>query len=267
MAYFVFVKLKLTYLFIFILPTINAFSQEKTINIHGKVFSNNNVVSDVHVYNVTKKTGVISNDLGKFDLRVSLNDTLYISSLEFEKATIIVTLKNIEAKEILIELIPLINKLDEIFLRHLTGDLNFDISNKPKDTIPKHNFVIKANDFSKVLPFDHYASDKRPNAQDITDPIGKPGGGATLTDKRYQKLLKLKRELSQKKDFPSDIKIDFGIDYFTDQLKIPEEKINHFLSYCEYSDSNIIFKYYHNQVLKVIEILNEESKIYNAIKN
>lgn len=246
---------------------MNAFSQEKPISIHGKIFSFKNFVPDVHVFNMTKNIGTISNDLGEFRLVVSQNDTLYISSLGFEKISILVTSKNIETQEILIELMPLVNKLDEVFLRHLTGDLNFDIANTPIDTIPKHNFVFKLDDLNKKLPFDNYDYDKRPNAQDITDPIGKPGAAATLPDKRYQKLMKLKRELAQKKDFPSGIKIDLGIDYFTNKLKIPEEKINHFLSYCEYRDSNIIFKYYNNKVLEVIEILNEESKTYNAIKN
>jgi len=252
-------------LFLFILLAMNAFSQEKRISIHGKIYSNKNIVPDVHVYNVTKKIGVISNNLGEFRLVVSQNDTLYISSLEFEKATITVTFKNIEATKILIELMPLVNKLDEVFLRHLTGDLNFDIKNKPLDTIPKHNFVFKTNDLNKKLPFDNYAVDKRPNAQDITDPIGKPGAAATLPDKRYQRLLKLKRELAQKKEFPEAIKKELGVDYFTITLGIKKEKIFQFLSYCEYRD--VFSKYYGNKVLEVIEILNEESEIYNAIKN
>ena len=265
MFYFVFVKLKSTNLFILLLLATNAFSQEKTINIRGKIYSENNYIPDVHVFNTTQKAGTISNDLGVFHLSVKLKDTLMISSLEFEKSTIIVTLKNIEAKEILIKLIPLVNKLDEVFLRHLTGDLNFDIGNKPKDTIPKHNFVFKSNDLSKKLPFDNYAIDKRPNAQDITDPIGKPGAGVGLPDKRYRQLLKLKRELAQKKEFPEAIKNELGIDYFTIILNIKEEKIYQFISYCEYRE--IVSKYYSNKVLEVIEILNEESKKYNAIKN
>lgn len=265
MFYFVFVKIKLANLFIFLLLGTSIFSQEKTISIYGKMYSHNKAISDAHIFNITKKVGAISNDLGEFELRVSLNDTLYISSLEFEKVKTIVTKKNMETKEIFIELIPLVNKLDEVFLRHLTGDLNADIANTPIDTIPKHNFEIKVNDLNKELPYDNYASDKRPNAQDMTDPIYLSGGGATLPDKRYDKLLKLKRELAQKKEFPEVIKRELGIDYFTANLNIKEEKIHQFLSYCEYRD--IVSKYYNNKVLEVIEILNEESKKYNAIKN
>ena len=115
------------------------------------------------------------------------------------------------------------------------------------------------------MPNDDYAKDKRVNAQDITDPIGPMGAAATLPDKRYQQLLKLKRELKQKKDFPDKIKRDLGIGYFTKNLNIPEDQINLFLSYCEYRD--VVEKYYNNKELEVIEILNQESKNYNAIKN
>jgi len=57
----------------------------------------------------------------------------------------------------------------------------------------------------------------------------------------------------------------FGLAYFTDKLHIPEEKIDHFLAYCE--DRNIIAEFYKNNLLEVIQILREESEAYNAIKN
>jgi len=244
---------------------MNTFSQEKTISIYGKIYSVDTLVANVHVFNLTKKIGTISNDIGEFKLIVSENDTLYISSLEYEKTKIIVTKTNIEAKEIFIKLNPFVNELEEIFLRHLTGNLSFDIANKPVDTIPRHNYEFKLSDLNKVLPNDDYAKDKRVNAQDITDPIGPMGAAATLPDKRYQELLKLKRELKQKKEFPDKIKRDLGIAHFTKNLNIPEDQINFFLSYCEYRD--VVEKYYNNKELEVIEILNQESKNYNAIKN
>lgn len=265
MVYFVIMKLKPTYLLLLILFAVNAFSQEKTITIQGKIYSNKIFVPYVHVYNVTKKIGAISNDLGEFELRVKLNDTLYISSLEYEKKTIVVTSENIASNEIIIELVSLVNKLDEVFLRHLTGDLNFDIQNKPEDTIPKHNFKFNSADINKELAMEVYDVNKRPNAQEITDPIGKPGATGSLPDKRYQKLMRLKRELALKKEFPDAIEKELGVDYFTNTLGIEEDRIFQFLSYCEYRD--IFTKYYDNKVLEVIEILNEESKTYNALKN
>ena len=101
---------------------MNTFSQEKTISIYGKIYSVDTLVANVHVFNLTKKIGTISNDIGEFKLIVSENDTLYISSLEYEKTKIIVTKTNIEAKEIFIKLNPFVNELEEIFLQHLTDN-------------------------------------------------------------------------------------------------------------------------------------------------
>ena len=258
-------KLKLTNSFFFIFLALNCFSQEKQITIQGKIYSTNNIVKNVHVFNLTKKAGTISNDLGLFELKVSINDTLLISSIQYEKKYILITKKNVEAKQIEIELISLVNVLDEVFLKHLSGDLNLDIANKPEDTIPKHNYK-PLRTYNKTR-FDGNENDGyiNPMRKDFTNPIGGSGAGAPLPDKRYKKLLKLKRELKQKKEFPEIIKRELGIDYFTVTLKIPREKINHFLSYCEYR--NIVEKYNNNKQLEVITILNEESKKYNAIKN
>jgi len=266
MFFFVKVKTKLASLPIFIFLAINTYSQEKSITIYGKIQSGNKSIADVHVFNLSKNFGTISNDLGEFDLRVSENDTLFISSLEYEKIKVIITKKNIEVAEIYIKLTSAVNQLDEIILRQLTGNLGVDIVSTPKDDFPNHNFELKLGDLNKNIPEDSYSKAKRTNAQATVDPLGPPGGaGIGLPDKRYEKELKLKREIAQKKQFPNDIKSNLGVDYFTNKLNIPVEKINHFLSYCEYQ--NIVEKYYHNQVLEVIKILNQESKNYNAIKN
>jgi len=49
-------------------------------------------------------------------------------------------------------------------------------------------------------------------------------------------LLKQKRELTLKKEFPDAIKNQLGIEYFKNTLNIEENKIFQILSYCEYRD-------------------------------
>ena len=258
-------KIKLTAFTLFIFFTIDCYSQEDRINLFGIIFSNKTPIADVHIFNISNKQGTITNEFGEFQLKAAVNDTLYVSSLEYEKVYVLVTEKNIDLKQINIELVPLVNQLDEVFLRHLTGDLNIDLANKPKDTIPKVGYVYNKIDLNKTLPSDSYSKDKRPSAQAITDPIGPVGGGVGLPDKRYEKEQQLKREIARKSKFPEKITREFGITYFTEDLNIPEEKINNFIAYCQYR--KIYEKYYNNHVLEVIQILKEESINYNAIKN
>lgn len=244
--------------------TWNSNAQDKTVILGGKVTSNSKTLANVHIYNMSKAKGTVSNDIGVFELTASVSDTIYVSSLQYEKQKFIITKKNIEQKHLSIDLKPSINQLDEVFLRHLTGDLNFDMANKPKDTIPIMGYVYNKKDLYKSSFTDQTDASNRPDPKANTNPIG-GGAGVSLPDRRYEALLKLKRELKQKKNFPDLLKHDLGIEYFTVTLKIPEEKINNFISYCEYK--NIVYKYHHNKQLEVIKILNEESKTYNAIKN
>ena len=243
---------------------MNCFSQEKHIVITGKLFSISDSVNDVHIINLNNLSGTISNDNGEFEIIVQQNDTLLFSSLPYEKIKIVITKNHIFLKKMEVQLIPFVNKLEEVFLHGLTGNLNVDLEKKPKDTIPKHNFVLKKSDFNKILPPDKHGFNKAPNAVKLTDPNYIEGMGiSTGPDKRLE--AKLKRELKRKKDFPIKIKKDLGINYFINNLKIPEEKINHFLAYCEYK--NIIEEYNKNNLLEVIKILREQSITYHEIEN
>jgi len=258
------VNIKLVNLLLFILVSLRCFSQEKTIILEGNIFSSNSPVSNAHIYNISKKIGAISNEEGLFKIKASESDTLFISSLEFKKLTFVISKENIIAKKVEIELVQSVNELDEVFLKHLTGNLSLDLANKSKDTTPIMGWVYKKQDLYTIPSIDENDATTRADPKANTDPIG-AGAGATLPDKRYQELLRLKRELAQKKQFPEIIKRELGIEYFTITLKIPEERINHFLSYCEYRE--IIHKYFNNKQLEVISILKEEIKNYNEIKN
>jgi len=260
-------NLRLTNLPIFVFFVIYSYSQEKQTVITGKIFSFSESVNNVHIINLNNLTGTISNDNGEFEIKVHLNDTILFSSIQYEKIKIAITKKHLNSKIMEITLIPSINNLDEVFLHGLIGNLNLDLAKKPKDTTPKHNFAFKLSDLDKKLPEDKYGFLKSPNAQDITDPIkmNGAGGSATIPDYYMIGVRKLKRELKNKKDFPSKIIKDLGINYFTNNLKIPKEKIAHFLAYCEFK--NIIEEYNKNNLLVVIKILREESITYNEIKH
>ncbi len=260
-------KIKLTGLFILIFLAMKCFSQENPVILYGNIISFNKSVSDVHVFNLNNKHGSISNNFGNFEITASLNDTLFFSSIQFKRKIIIITENHIKSNKILIQLIPLVNILDEVFLKGLTGSLEIDGRNIPKDTLPKHNFAIIPGEVSKLRPDYEKDLSKPPNSEAFTNPIQMYGigGSVAIPDKRYEEQRKFKHILSRKKQFPIKIINELGVDFFTTNLKIQEGKINHFISYCEYR--NIIDTYYNNNLMEVIQIFQEESIVYNAIKN
>jgi len=262
-------NLKLTNLFVFIIIAMNGFSQEKSMVLSGKILSSSTAVSNVHVFNLNSRLGTVSNDLGVYVISVKLNDTLLFSSLQYKRMQLIVTNEHLKNRIINVNLIPDVNILDEVFINDLTGDLDYDMKNKPKDTIPESNFKYDPSQL-KQDPFspNYVQEQSEPDARRMTDPTmagGGVGGSATIPNYALLAELKLKRELARKKKFPEKIKKEFGLDFFTNKLKIPEGRINEFISYCESRD--ILKIYYSNNVLEVIRILKEESKNFNNIED
>jgi hypothetical protein len=253
-------KRKLTCLFLLVFFAMKSFSQEKYALISGKIISLGNAVGNVHIVNLNTKLGTVSNDGGEFEMLVSLNDVLLFSSIEYERKEIKITDNFIKYKKLVVELIPSVNALNEVFIEGLTGNLNYDIKKVPNDTVRKHSFFLKPGDLEKALPPDLNGPKKAP----YVGAFPPAAGGVPIPDARYEAEQRMKREISRKKQFPSKIIKQFGLAYFTDKLQIPEDKIDHFLAYCE--DRNIINEFYKNNLLEVIQILREESKSYHEIK-
>jgi len=239
---------------------MKGFSQEKYALISGKIISSNNAVGNIHIVNQNTKLGTVSNDKGEFEMMVSLNDILLFSSIEYERKEVRITGNFLKYKKIVVELMPSVNELNEVFIEGLTGNLNYDIKKVPLDTLPKHSFFIKPGDLKKALPPDLHGSKKAPYVGFFPS----IPGSVSLPDAGYEAEQRLKREIVRKKQFPSKIIKQFGLPYFTDKLQIPEDRIDHFLAYCE--NRNIINEFYKNNLLEVIQILREESKSYHEIK-
>lgn len=247
----------------FISQTSNA-QKSKTI-LRGKIINSNKSVQDVHIINLKSRLGTISNNNGEFEMIVKESDSLLISSLQFKSAIIGINKTHIKSKKIIIELESALNELDEVFLHGLSGSLNTDLNKTPKDTIPKHSFKYDISDLDKKLPGDEYGYFTRPNAESFTNPNYLVNGGqGSKFDRRLEAKRKLKRNINKKIQFPILIKKELGISYFTKTLKIPEDKIDHFLDYCE--KRNITDIHFKKDLLTVIKILREESKKYHEIK-
>lgn len=260
-------KSKLTNFFVFAFLAMKSFSQEKSTTLSGVIYNSYSTVSDVHIINLSNKYGSVSNKNGEFKIKVTLNDVLLFSSIQHKIIKIKINQNIINSGFLKVELTPSVTILDEVFLHGLSGNLEIDLQKTPKDSIPKHNFKFNPSDVYKIK--EDYATNflKPPNAEALTNPILMNGAGAaaTIPDFQYIAEQRLKKSLAKKKSFPAKIIREFGIDFFVKDLKIPENKIHHFISYCEYR--NIVEKYYNKKVLEVIEILTEESKTYTKIEH
>jgi len=260
-------KLKPTYLLVFVFLAMKLSAQEKSTTITGVIVSSHKPISDVHIINLSNKYGAVSDLNGSFKIKVTVGNILLISSIQYETVKIKITKKHIALNFLKIELKPIVNILDEVFLHGLSGNLEVDIKNTPKDTIPKHNFIFNKSDIFKIKEDYSINFSKPPNAEAFTNPLylGGVGASASIPNFQYIAEQKLKKSLARKKSFPDKIIKEFGIDFFTNDLQIPKDKIYHFISYCESRD--IIKKYYDKKIMEVIKILTDESKTYHEIEH
>lgn len=252
---------------LFICTVQIGFSQNERVHIKGKIISSDLPVSDVNVLNINSKLGETSNDLGAFEILVKENDTLQLTHLEYQPKKIVITSKHLKLGNITIELKEMTNYLSTVTIRNhdLTGNLVLDTKNNTNDTITwKYDLIEDIIAISKKSPNNYVEkiNFEKPPMNDV-NPIQVTGGasvGIPLIDKENL----LRKKLRAKKSFPNKLISEFGEDFFTKELKIPKNKIHHFITFCE--SRNIRMLYKNNKIIQLITVLKEESKEYKEIE-
>jgi hypothetical protein len=120
---------RIIYLLILLFPLTHVLSQSvNRVEIEGKVFSKNNEVESVTVYNMSSNRGTITNENGEFKIEVALNDVLEISALQYIKGSIIITEEILNKEFVKISLIENVTQLQEVFILpyDLTGNMVVD---------------------------------------------------------------------------------------------------------------------------------------------
>ena len=121
------------------------FSQEQSQTVKGKVQSQTSeaILQNVHVLNLTKVKGTITDKEGEFEINAKLNDTLYFSYIGYKPLKVVVTNDLIRFEDNTIELTELAFALEEIIIKpyQLTGYLEIDVKNAPVNTSTRYRII------------------------------------------------------------------------------------------------------------------------------
>lgn len=122
---------------------LGVFLNAQSVTLFGKIQAEDNL-ENIHVTNINKNTYTTTNALGIFKIEAQKNDTLSVTSIQYQPETIIITQKNINEKGIQITLAEQINELQEVIVGNiLSGNLEQDINNsKAKPSINFYNVGI-----------------------------------------------------------------------------------------------------------------------------
>ncbi|MBW8243728.1 hypothetical protein K1F50_13030 [Muricauda oceani] len=246
------------------------FAQEGDVKIlQGKVISADKDVVGVVVQNVTTQDAVITDLDGNFSIRVRVNDTLLFSAVHFLRKSLPVTEALYSSKFVEVPMQEFVNELREVVVTpyNLTGDLSKDID---RVTLGKDVSAEALN-----LPNAHgrIPTQSERRLQQATagkfnvgmllspplDPLINAITGRTKMLKNRVKVDKTYAQTQQVQGFYTD-------SLFVSTLKIPMEKIDDFMYFCEV-DETFQAAIKSEDKLQILNVMIQKSRAYRENNN
>lgn len=115
-------------LLLFLLVSIPVFSQQ--VEIQGAIkVPMDAEAAGITVYNLNAQKGTVTDDDGEFEIAVSLNDSLAISSVQYQGFIVIIDQGTMDSKTLNIAVREAVNELEEVIVRpyDLTGNVRVDV--------------------------------------------------------------------------------------------------------------------------------------------
>lgn len=217
-------------------------------------------LESVHIVNLNKVLGTITNNKGEFSISASVNDTIYFSYLGFKSQKIRVTNDMFKFKDTKVALTELAYALEEVIVRpyQLTGYLEIDVKNIPINNAYQYSI--------SGLNVGYEAGNKNPSA--VTKVLGAILNPADLLRNLFGKKPNQMRKLRQVKedDAIRDLLASkFDRETLIELLQIEKMDIDDILNNCNYSKS-FITTANDLQILDAISSCYEEFKVLNRKK-
>ena len=198
--------LKKLLFFFFIFPMF-IFSQNDTL-IKGKVVSESNSLEGIHIFNISQKTGEITDARGYFNIKVKISDTLQFSAVHLKATQYIIKQNDLKEELIFVQMKSLISELDEITLT------------KYKNINAVSLGIVPANQ-KTYTPAERKV---RTATTGLLDPLINWASGRT-------KMLKNQVVVEGKEQLQAKTSDYFEKKYFVENLNIPEDYVDGFLFY------------------------------------
>jgi len=249
-------------LILFLYASIGLLAQNTTTPEHllrGKIIDNNTKepLSKTHIINLNSVIGTVSDDIGKFNIKVSLQDTLYFSYLGYQSIKLKITPTIVNKNEVLISMHEIPIDLDETFVKpyELIGVLEVDAKNVPKDDFAQIHINGLPQTFETGAPQTRLYNKPLDAVFHPVDFMYELFG---KKPKQLRKLKKLRKEDQLREILEEKANREVLMEY----LEMDTTQINTLLDYCNYSE------YFINNAsdLQVIEAVLECYENYKALR-
>lgn len=221
-------KITTTYFLFFLCLPVFLCAQNITRKpIKGKLLpsSEDLILENIHIYNSQSGKGTLSNQTGDFSMKVNIQDTIVITSLQIETTKIVIEKMHLNDGLITINIEPAMEYLTEVRLSNLKlkGDLTLDAKNialAPIVTSADLGFPAPTTEISKGMQMLSSLS---------SSPL------EALYAVLSGEMSKIKRRIDIEVADAKRQKVLHKVptSFYSNQLRIPEKNIIHFIEFCE----------------------------------
>ncbi|MFV9551965.1 carboxypeptidase-like regulatory domain-containing protein [Algibacter sp. PT7-4] len=253
-------------LFLTFISAISLSAQNNTrIEVSGKIIVEGSDISGITVFNTSSNTGTITDENGAFTLKVTLNDNIEVSALQYQNISFKVNEAIIKSKKMKLFLIEEINKLDEVivFTKGLSGNLNTDLeATKPfKPQLDALYFGVKnSKEYNFEKDYKTEVSNVTVDRQHL--PMVNGLNIVNVVDQLLLPLFRSKLKDNKKAGVPDvpikAIKYYFGAEFLVDNFKIPEHRVEEFIRFIERGNFDYALLNYGKE-MEFLEFLNIKS--------
>ncbi len=229
----------------------------------GKVYSDDGDVAATHVFNISTKKAVITDINGFFTIHVNRNDTLVFSAVQFKKKQIVVTQEMLESTLVSVPLEDELTELDEVVVTpyNLTGDISKDILTLNIDPVITAESLELPNAYVRILTKSERELFEATSGGGLLpiNPILNAISGRT-------KMLKERVARNTLYDRTGRVREFYADSLYRTKLRIPEEKIDDFLYFCEI-DTEFQSLVDTHDILKIWSYMEKRSIAYRENNN
>lgn len=222
------------------------------------MYSTDGDVAATHVLNTTTKKATITDIDGFFTIQASLNDTLVFSAIQYKKKELIVTAAILAQKMLNISLEESLTVLDEVIVTpyNLSGDITKDLQIIKTEQIVTAQTIGLPNAYARVpskAERELFEATSGGGLIPITPIINALSGRTKMLKKRIARNNLYSRTERVRAFYADSV---YRID-----LKIPEDKIDDLLYFCEV-DTTFQYVVDSHDRLKIWDFIRRKSVVY-----
>lgn len=249
----------LNLLFLTFFVTSSVFSQD--IHFLRGIVQNDSIdVSDITITNKNLKQSTKTNNSGVFELPIRLGDSILVSAIHINKISLLMTQEIITEENFVIKVVEKVNEMGVVVLNNVLSKSALDFSAALKPSKKPDLESMRRMEITRMANTDPTAI------------FGGGGGGGTgafnitkALESLAEKIFKTKKRVSKQEKrlrfeyFKVDFVKEFGITFFTEEIGIPELKIEEFLIFSNKKQS-LYNMYSKNEKLELIDFLIKQGK-------